>query len=57
MNSNFYKKKIISQENQTIQNIIKGYKLEPRNIELSNKVKKLKNINQGICILIFTFIS
>lgn len=47
MNSGFFKRKIISQENKIIQKFITEFKSDQKNIELSNKVKDLKNINQG----------
>ena len=47
MNSFLFKRKIISQENKTVQKFLAEFKSDKKSIELSDKVKNLKNINQG----------
>ena len=53
MNSSFFRRKIISQENKIVQKFLKDYKSDEKIIQLSNKLKNLKNVNQGNFYLIF----
>jgi len=50
MNSSFFKRKIINQENKIVKKFIDELNSDKKNVELSNKVKNLKNVNQGIYI-------
>jgi hypothetical protein len=48
MNSGFFRKSVISRENKIVQKFIKEFKSDQKSNELLNKVKNLKNVDQGI---------
>lgn len=56
MNSNFFKRKVVSQENKIIKKFLNEFKSTQKNIEQANNLKYLKNINQSNLINILLHI-